>query len=308
MKYTYSDEEGGEGEGEGDDDDFSSDVQDLRRSTRGMAQHAGESVTASGRRTRAPHRNGVSGFGASMDSDTYERSDASEERSGVNGRATRSSGRRTRNGWASENQIDGMDSEEQLADDYNSGSSGDEWEGEDEMDGQVDDDDEEMTEASDEEAGRPSLIITLKYNPRRAGFFFSTTASGKPGTTAANVFQHSAPQPGLHTAEARPSQSPTLTAAFITPSTNGTTPTKAETNGPGYHQENALPSFSKFLYQPPTPEPAQVLSDRPKMDAFTSPSTAVAAKPPTSETLDQHNQNPAFHHQNTPQRAAFSAG
>jgi hypothetical protein len=305
MKYTYSDEEDG-----GEDEDFSSDVQDLRRSTRGMAQHGGESVTASGRRTRPPHRNGVSSVGASMDSDNYERSDVSEERPGVNGRATRSSGRRTRNGWALENQIDGMDSEEQLADDYNSGSSGDEWEGEDEMDDQVDDEDEEMTEASDDEVERPSLVVKLKYKTGGAEISSRATYRTAPFEKPGNLPQHSAPKSeDLHAAEARPSQSPTeVTAAFITPSTNGTTPTKAETNGPGYHQENVIPSFSKFLYRPPTPEPPQVLSDRSKMDNFTSPSTAIAPKPQPSEALDSHNQASAFHHQNTPQRAAFSAG
>jgi hypothetical protein len=289
MKYTYSDEEDG-----GEDEDFSSDVQDLRRSTRGMAQPGVESVTASGRRVRPPHRSAFSG--ASMDSSNYERSDASEERQGVNGRATRSSGRRTRNGWASENQIDGMDSEEQLADDYNSGSSGDEWEGEDEMDDQVDDEDEEMTEASDEDVERPSLVVKLKYNAE--------------GANVAGILPRPlAPRSDLATQEtgARPSQSPTeRNAAFITPPTNGTTPTKAGPDS-GYHQENVIPSFSKFLYRPPTPEPPQVLGDRSKADMFTNPPTAVAP-PPASDALDSHKQNPPFHHQNTPQRASFSAG
>jgi hypothetical protein len=296
MKYTYSDEE------EEEDAGMSSDLQDRRRSARGMAQSAGESMTASGRRTRPPHRDMVSGVGASMDSaDNYERSDVSEEMSGVNGRATRS-GRRSGNGWAPGNQMDSMDSDEQLADDYNSASSGDEWEGEDEIDDHVDDEEEEeMTEASDEDAVRPSLVVKLRY---------SAGASSVPNPgSAGGILSHLVPR-GLATqaTDARPSESPETTAAFITPSTNGTTPTKAEPNGPdaGFHQENKI-TFAKYSYRPPTPEAQQVLSDRSKTDNFASPAATVVPKS-QPETLESRNQNSAFHHQNNPQRAAFPAG
>lgn len=175
MRYTFDDE---------DDEDFSlSDAMPARRSTRNSgavtpADPSRPTITASGRQVKARvgglygetlHSGQTSTGRASPATETYERSEASEEPPvAPGGRATRSSGRVGVNGWAKGgkhiegyNSVDEMDEEEEEAT-----SSGAEWDGGDEdepddMDAGMDEEDEDKGHFEDD--GPRSLIVKLRY-------------------------------------------------------------------------------------------------------------------------------------------------
>ncbi len=177
MKYTFSDEE-----------DDGSDDTSTRRSTRnsGVATPADPlkpTVTASGRRVKS--RLGgmygeslLSGQGAeegSQGARDQARSDVSEEHRAANGRSTRSGGNAVANGWAKgEKHIQGYNSVDELDDEEDASSTGEEWNGDEEedfVDANMEEEDGDEEDFSDDVsdgdlASRPkrSLVVQLRYS------------------------------------------------------------------------------------------------------------------------------------------------
>jgi hypothetical protein len=286
MKYTYSE----------DEDDFTSDGPDIRRSTRGLAIPTGPTITSSGRqvRTRFGQLYGSTGENTtareSPASDAFERSDGSDNQRAGNGRSTRSgvaddhwaSGRSHIAGY---NEVDEMDDEDDAI------SSGEEWQGEDEMDDQLDDD---ISEATDEGLEPRSLIVKLRYK--------KPTLSEQPFPET----PQKAAQPDL-------AFRPTPTTSNFTPKVQDTKPMQLDSPPPpatalspanGYsngrelsadagsidHQpQPTLLSFSKFLYNPTPQTSASDVSSSPQTAPPNLPTPPTTAQPPQS-LPNQHNQ------------------
>jgi hypothetical protein len=159
MKYTYSD----------DEDIFSDDMPSTRRSTRNVSglstpgEPSGPVFTASGRQVRA-RAGGI--YGETVLSG-QRRDDAVSTglQNGDNdeGRPQRST-RGQVNGYATENQnfVDEMDDEAEAA------SSGNEWKGDEEFQNEFEGDDENESEGESmvdgEEGDNPSLVVQLRYS------------------------------------------------------------------------------------------------------------------------------------------------
>lgn len=172
MRYTFSDEE-----------EEGSDATSTRRSTRqsGAATPADPSkptVTASGRQVRSriggtygeSLLSGQTTERASPASGEYVRSEGSEELRASNTRATRSGSRPTANGWTKNRKhIDGYNSLDEMEDEDEATSSGQEWDGGDDDDAEdhMDADEEEgfSDEVSDGDvsAQKRSLLVKLQY-------------------------------------------------------------------------------------------------------------------------------------------------
>jgi hypothetical protein len=275
MKYTYSE----------DEDDYTSDAPDapdVRRSTRGQDMSSGPTVTASGRQVRTRIGNLYGNARDSPATDSFDRSDRSEEPANANGRSTRSRG--VVDSWpngqshiAGYNEVDEMDEEDDAV------SSGEEWHGEDEMDGQLDDEDEEMSEATDEDLEPRSLIVKLRYP---TGQFtqppgYQTPRKGKepdlayraaPTPTTSGHIQNTPPS---HPHEHSPM-----------PPTGKDTTANGYSNGQelstvggaiGEQRQSTVPSFSKFLYRPPPPTESN--TQTPSINHQTLPSLPT---PPTT--------------------------
>ena len=176
MKYTFSDEE----------DDEISDAGSVRRSTRSSqvvtpADPNKPTVTASGRRVKSrlgglygeSLLSGQTTQGTSPGTGDAAPSDASEGPQAANGRATRSGRNSDANGWNKKrDHIAGYNSVDELDDERDASSTGEEWEGGDEdnyADANADEEDAEEDELSDdvseEELSVPkySLIVQLRY-------------------------------------------------------------------------------------------------------------------------------------------------
>jgi hypothetical protein len=246
MKYTYSE----------DEDDYTSDAPDVRRSTRGHDISSGPTVTASGRQVRTRFGNLYGSARESPATDGFDRSDRSEEPATANGRSTRSRG--ALDGWANgESHIAGYNEVDEMDEEDDAVSSGEEWQGEDEMDGKMDDEDEEMSEATDEELEPQSLIVKLQYRKgestqrseqqtsikaKEPDLAFraapTPTTSGPINKAQTPQSQENSPMP--HTAMDMGANG---YSNFQEPSTiRGAT---------GEQPQPTIPSFAKFLYSPP---------------------------------------------------------
>ncbi|KAL1968995.1 hypothetical protein VTN77DRAFT_829 [Rasamsonia byssochlamydoides] len=157
MKYTYSD----------DEDIFSDDMPSTRRSTRNSgvstpAEPAGPVFTASGRQVRT-RTGGI--YGESMLSS--QRRDDAQLQNGANttGRPRRSTRGRV-NGYGNRNYVDEMDDESEAA------SSGNELKGDEEYQNEFEGDDEDESSEDEsmmdgEEGDPPSLVVQLRYGKGR---------------------------------------------------------------------------------------------------------------------------------------------
>lgn len=192
MRYTFDD----------DDFDVDSDAVSTRRSLRQSenstpAEAQGPTVTASGRQVR-PRGGGaygetlLSGQTTNTDtpmSDAFDQSDGSElPRNGL-GRATRSGGRTAApKNPRKRKHIDGYNSLDDMSDEDDALSSGNDWDGGDEEEDADDDgdelEDEENDEMSDEEEDDDvdrSLIVKLKLGQKAE----PQTSGGAPSATPA---------------------------------------------------------------------------------------------------------------------------
>lgn len=217
MRYTFDDEAE-------DSDDFS-----LRRSGRNSDRstpgEAGPTVTASGRQVRQ-RGGGVYGesllSGAVTNADTPmtnddDGSDGSEIPRNNGNRATRSGGRVSQlSGNRKRKFVDGYNDVDQLSDEEDATSSGNEWDGGDDDDDHVDDnvveeedDDDEMddNEVSDDEEDEllhpASLIVKLKIGPssKRSTPFEAAATTGGADTSMMDTD----PPPSASASEAHPS-------------------------------------------------------------------------------------------------------
>jgi hypothetical protein len=263
MKYTYSE----------DEDDYTSDGPDIRRSTRGLAI-PGPTVTASGRqvRTRFGQLYGSTAENTtareSPASDAFERSDGSDELHGANGRSART--RASVDHWpngeshiAGYNEVDEMDDEDEAI------SSGEEWQGEDEMDDQLGDEDEEMSEAFEEDLEPRSLIVKLRYKkdisseqrqPETPQKDNQPDLAFRP-TPMTNTYV-----PKVQDAQPMQNNSPLPPSVTISP-TNGYSDSRelsTEVESTDHQSPTVLPSFSKFLYNPTTQNSATEASTSPQ--------------------------------------------
>ncbi|KAF2669211.1 hypothetical protein BT63DRAFT_424943 [Microthyrium microscopicum] len=239
MKYTYSEDE--------DDFSMSENPEQPRRSARAAGTVTGLSTepttTASGRQTRPRFGNmyGDSGDNsrASPATDNFERSDGSEEPRGLNGgRPTRAAGRSGlseyttgRERIAGYNEVDEMDDEEDAL------SSGEDWDGDEELDDKaVDDDEEEESISSDDDAEPSSLVVKLHYGSRNT----------------LKLPERLNPTP--HQSPARPMHRPTDAGAMEVDSPVKNT-ALGSTNGSIESTKSSVPqsSIANFLYKPPTP-------------------------------------------------------
>src|ERR1700760_283054 len=254
MKYTYSE----------DEDDYTSDGPDIRRSTRGLAI-PGPTVTASGRqvRTRFGQLYGSTAENTtareSPASDAFERSDGSDELHGANGRSTRT--RTSVDHWANgESHIAGYNEVDEMDDEDEAISSGEEWQGEDEMDDQLGDEDEDMSEAFDEDLEPQSLIVKLRYKKDTSSEQRSSEQP-RPETPQKDNQPDLAfrPTPTTNTyvpkvkeAQTTQNNSPLPASTALSPTngySNGRDPS-AEVESANHQSPTVLPSFSKFLYNP----------------------------------------------------------
>lgn len=187
MKYTYSD----------DEDIFSDDMPSTRRSTRNLSgvstpgEHAGPVFTASGRQVRA-RAGGI--YGESMLSG-QRRDDAvsTGSQNGENeGRRPQRSTRGQANGYATGNRnlVDEMDDESDAA------SSGNEWKGDEEYQNEFEGDDEDESSEDEsvidgEHGDNPSLVVQLRYGKGRK------SNSPRQGTASSDLAINEATTAGL---------------------------------------------------------------------------------------------------------------
>lgn len=237
LRYTYSDEEG--------DDSESADTN--RRSTRnsGVATPADPSrptVTASGRqvRSRVGGMYGESLLSGHADIDgasaTENYSDASEQP----GRPTRASRRGELNGRSRPRKlIEGYNSLSELDDENEAMSSGHDWDAGDEDDvddNLIDEDEDEMSDGSEDENIEPqSLIVTLRYRKRE-------TLQQQAAATAAPDAAQSLPSP-VNEAPNLKEDMPVQPIATLPP------------------VANSIPAQSKTLQVPATGQPMPALKE-----------------------------------------------
>lgn len=211
MRYTYDDE---------DELMEDSDALSTRRSTRQSgrstpAEARGPVVTASGRQVRG-RTGGL--YGESLlsgqtttNADTprtgdYEGSDATDElQQNGSGRATRSGGRSTVNPRKRKH-IESYNSLDEMSDEEDAESSGNEWDGgddeDDNMEDAEDDDEDDFLEDDEEDMVQRSLIVKLKVpkKPQSQGSArapASPSASNGYDTLKENVSNEAAsPAPG----------------------------------------------------------------------------------------------------------------
>jgi len=210
MKYTYSDEE-----------DQDTDATNNQRSSRTQGfpgLPTGPMTTSSGRQVRTRYGNLFGTHNAAQDSEGSIEPE-------MNGRATRSN-----------RIIDNYDADG-LNEDGDSVSSEHEWQGEDEAEDVADyDEDEDMSQASDEDIEPHSLVVTLQY---RKPLKKEVDAIGK----VEGLSNPSLPTPDASSNGFMPKleDKQTITSSAVLPSP----PNGVETK----HQvQTTLPSFSKFLY------------------------------------------------------------
>ncbi|OJD12245.1 hypothetical protein AJ78_07129 [Emergomyces pasteurianus Ep9510] len=242
LKYTYSDEE---------DDDFSSDAFPTRKSARQSrfstpGEPAGPTFTASGRQVKA--RVGGS-YGESMLSGTRKEPPPQErdgpghgEREEREGEAPISNGRRPQRNRMSRlsngvrSHIEGYNAVDEMDDESDAASSGNEWDGGDEDNDYGDGDengDEDMSdvESSPDDdavygAGQQSLVVQLRYGKVKQGFRSNSPAAPDAPPTADKTPNS---QPMLPAASEAGRQVP---FAVIVPVHNATTtaPVKSESD------------------------------------------------------------------------------
>jgi hypothetical protein len=194
MRYTYSEDE--------DEDDYSlSDAPRRSARTSGLDSFSGPTVTASGRQVKTRFGN-VAAYGASGNNseargspatDNYQRSEASDEND-PQGR-TRAPGSAP-NGWVNgRDHIEGYNAVDELDDEDEAMSSGEEWQGEDEMDDRMEEEDDASSEdmSEDELDGiKKSLVVKLQYRQK------PNSAPGPPANANANANgETSTAAPGL---------------------------------------------------------------------------------------------------------------
>ena len=159
QRYVFSD----------DEDEESSDAVPTRKSARRSgistpAEPSGPTFTASGRQIRS-RVGGI--YGESMtngrDKEQAATAENGNEHSITNGRPQRSNRGRLANGAG--NHIEGYNSLDEMDEESDAASSGNEWDGGDDDDANDNgDDDDKMSEDEDDEGlDQPSLVVQLRY-------------------------------------------------------------------------------------------------------------------------------------------------
>jgi hypothetical protein len=284
MKYTYS-------EGE-DDDNSTSDAGEAlgtRRSTRNVGMPTGPQVTSSGRQVRTRFGNLYGSAGensASRQSPATERSDTSED---IDGRPSRSGG--TLDAWANGkahvegyNEVDEMDEEDDAV------SSGEEWHGEDEMDDRPEDEDEDLSEASDEDMEPRSLVVKLQYKKAETSISQplrpATPRKDNPDLAYRTNLTPTSSKPATKVFDAAPLSISNLVSPVgpAVPSSNGVSngpQASTEARASNMATQPILPSFSKFLYNPASNDSAMTGTSN------NAVSTSSLPTPPASGTVQQ---------------------
>ncbi|PGH15762.1 hypothetical protein AJ79_02142 [Helicocarpus griseus UAMH5409] len=259
LKYTYSD----------DEEDFSSDALPTRKSARHSrlstpGEPAGPTFTASGRQVRS--RVGGS-YGESMLSGQRKETSQSVGPGGEgeegeqpvsNGRPQRARVSRQANGTG--NHISGYNEVDEMDEESDAASSGNEWEGGDEDNDYGDEDeDEEMSDDSGLDDGHQSLVVQLRYGKGKQPLSSSPQPQNAPPEEASGG-RPIQPAPGPQATNGLPS-------AGQVPVEKGPDPyVQSEKQAP---PESAIPATeppladSKVAPQAPAPAPSTAKGEEP---------------------------------------------
>ncbi|QDS70021.1 hypothetical protein FKW77_003669 [Venturia effusa] len=267
LRYTYSDE------GEGDESEF---ADTSRRSTRnpGVAAPADPSrptITSSGRQVRS-RMGGMYGEsllsghaeidGASV---TEGYSDASERP----GRPTRASRRGDSNGRIKPRKhIEGYNSLDELEDEEDAMSSGHDWDAgdEDDLDDNLDEDGEEVSDGSEDEDLEPkSLIVTLRYGKMKTPTNQATTTSNPEVAQSLPSPVTEAPRSNEDVLEQQANGDPFSSKILQVPAAGQPTPTLKEIHHDPPNHASSMPTAAPpgmLAVNPASASPPDTLSPK----------------------------------------------